>query len=92
MITFQYVVTVNDDGTINTQGMEAQEGVISRKPTAYDIYTTSKELFSNIDHKMMADMVAQMVVERLTPADPNAEIKAKLADALRDRGIEPDKN
>jgi hypothetical protein len=91
MITFQYVVTVNDDGTINTQGMEASD-TVTRKPSAYDIYTTSKELYSNIDQQMLADRVAQMVADRLTPADPNAEIKSKLADALRDRGIEPDKN
>jgi galactitol-specific phosphotransferase system IIB component len=90
MITFQYIVTVNSDGTISTQGAEPEEGKISRKPTAYDIYTTSKELASNIDSQMLADRVAQMVVSRLTPTTPSDEIKAKIKDALSDRGIETD--
>ena len=92
MITFQYVVTVNDDGTIKTQGIDAQEGVIARKPNAYDIYVTSKELSSNIDSQMLADRVAKIVLEQLNPMDHSAEIKQKLIEALSDRGIETDKN
>ena len=90
MITFQYVVTVNDDGTLKTQGIDAQEGVIARKPTAYDV--TSKELSSNIDSQMLADRVAKIVLEQLNPMDHSAEIKQKLIEALSDRGIETDKN
>jgi galactitol-specific phosphotransferase system IIB component len=91
MITFRYVVTVNEDGTIDTQGIEANDE-IRRKPTAYDIYVTSKELAANIDSQMLADRVATIVLERMAPADPSAEIKQKLIDALSDRGIETPKN
>jgi len=91
MITFQYVVTMNEDGTINTQAIEASES-IRRKPTTYDVYVTSKEIADNIESQMLAERVANIVAALISPADPSAEIKKKLIDALSDRGIETPKN
>jgi hypothetical protein len=87
MAQTQYLVTVNDDGTISTSATPVGEG-IERQATTFDIYQSSKELVSEIDNSLLADRIASLVAMRLQPIDTTAEIKAKIIDALSDRGIE----
>jgi len=84
MAIAQYVVTINDDGTISTGSVE--EGM-QRAATTFDIYQTSKELISDIESQLLAERIAKMVVANLQPTDAASEIKAKIIDALSDRGI-----
>ena len=87
MAQVKFTVTVNDDGSISTQSEEAGEGV-SRTATTFDMYQASKELVSEIDNQLLADRISRMVAARLQPVDQTAEIKAKIIDALSDRGID----
>lgn len=87
MAQIQYTVTINDDGSISTKAAEASDE-ITRTATTFDIFQTSKELVAEIETQVLADRVARLVVTRLQPADPSAEIKAKIIDALSDRGID----
>ena len=90
MAQAKYMVTINDDGSINTESMEIAEGIM-RQATTFDIYQTSKELVSEIEHRLLADRVANAVARLLQPVDPSAEIKSKIIDALSDRGIDTPK-
>ena len=91
MAQAKYTVTINDDGSINTESMEVAEGIL-RQATTFDIYQTSKELVSEIEQRLLADRVANAVARLLQPVDPSAEIKSKIIDALSDRGINPEVN
>ena len=90
MAQAKYTVTINDDGSINTESMEIAEGIM-RQATTFDIYQTSKELVSEIEQRLLADRVANAVARFLQPVDPSAEIKSKIIDALSDRGIDTPK-
>jgi hypothetical protein len=86
-----YTVTINDDSSITTVSQAAGEGV-ARQATTFDIYQSSKELVSEIDNQLLAERVAKLVLNGIRPTDPSAEIRAKIIDALSDRGIEPTQN
>jgi len=60
---------------------------MQRAATTFDIYQTSKELISDIESQLLAERIAKMVVANLQPTDAASEIKAKIIDALSDRGI-----
>ena len=91
MAQAKYIVTINEDGTLATESVEAGESIL-RTATTFDIYQTSKELVSEIEQLLLADRIAKSVVAQLQPVDPSAEIKSKIIDALSDRGIKPTVN
>ena len=85
-----YTVTINDDGTVSTTATAAGAGV-SRQATPYDILQTSMELVSEIENRLLANRVAQAVINALTPpAEPT--VAETVAEALSDRGIESPQN
>lgn len=86
-VTAGYTVFLELDGTITTHALPADEQ-IERQATTMDIYATSKELATNVETFLLADRVAQAVVQALKPVDSAAELKAKVLNALNDRGIE----
>jgi hypothetical protein len=91
MAQAKYIVTINEDGTLATESVEAGEGIL-RTATTFDIYQSSKELVSEVEHLLLADRISKAVVAQLQPIDPSAEIKSKIIDALSDRGIKPTVN
>lgn len=82
-----YTVGIRADGTIFTDILEINDG-IQRKATTFDIYQTSKELVSDIESQLLSDRVVRAVVSALQPKDETEEIRARVLDALNDRGIE----
>jgi len=82
-----YTVLIELDGTITTHALPADEQ-IQRQATTMDIYSTSKELATNVETFLLADRVAQAVVQALQPVNPSSEMKEKIREALSDRGIE----
>jgi hypothetical protein len=82
-----YTVLLELDGTITTHALPADEQ-IQRQATTMDIYATCKELATNVETYLLADRVAQAVVQALQPGNPSAEMKEKIKDALSNRGIE----
>jgi hypothetical protein len=79
-----YIVTLNDDGSISTESVDIDKGV-ERKATTYDIFQSSKELVSEIESQMLAERISRRVLAGLQPADPSAETRAKIIDALNER-------
>jgi len=82
-----YTVGIKSDGTIFTEILEPNDA-IQRKATNFDIYQTSKELVSNIESQLLSDRIVHAVVKALQPKNETEEIKARVLDALNDRGIE----
>jgi hypothetical protein len=81
-----YVVAINHDGSITTQALTVG---VERKATTYDIYQTSKQLYSEIEELLLADRIAKQIIEALQPANPSEEQRKKIAEALSERGIDP---
>jgi hypothetical protein len=86
-----YVVVINEDGTLSTTLVKPGSPIffdVTRATTTYDVLTTSKELTYEIESQVMADRISKAVIARLTPADPEAEAKARIAEALANRQAE----
>jgi len=86
-----YVVVINEDGTLSTTLVKPGSPIffdVAKATTTYDVLTTSKELTYEIESQVMADRISKAVIARLTPADPDAEAKARIAQALADRQAE----
>lgn len=86
-IQYSYTVIVDRDGAIHTQVSEPSDKV-SRRANTFDIYSTCKDLVSDIESQLLADRVARAVVSSLQPADSAKELRERLMSALSDRGIE----
>jgi len=87
MAQIQFLVTVEDDGTITTLPTTAPTAGLARTATTYDVFQTCKELCTEIETHILVNRIAQTVVASLTPISPSAEIPLKIKDALSDRGI-----
>jgi len=86
-IQYAYTVIVDRDGSIHTQVSEPTDNV-ARKANTFDIYSTCKDLVSDIESQLLADRVARAVVASLQPTDGAKELRERLISALSDRGIE----
>ena len=83
-----YTVVIKADGTLGT--IPVTENA-TRSATTYDIYQTSKQLVSEIDDFLLAERVAKAVVDALQPTNSSEQQRAKIAEALSERGIDPTK-
>ena len=86
-----YVVVINEEGTLSTTLVKPGSPVffeVVKATTTYDVLTTSKELATESESQIMADRISKAVIARLTPADPEAEAKARIAEALANRQAE----
>ncbi len=86
-VQYSYTVIVDIEGAIHTQILEPSDKVIRRANT-FDIYSTCKDLVSDIESQLLADRVARAVVASLQPTDSAKELRERLMSALSDRGIE----
>ena len=83
-----YVVSINNDGSLTTQAVTVG---VARKATTYDIFQSSKQLAAEIEELLLADRIAARIVAALKPPTPEEEQKARIKDALSERGIDPSK-
>lgn len=89
---FRYVVSVDEEGRINTQPEVADEvNKLGRTASTFDIYQTSRELVSDVESLLLADRVARTVLAAIQPQNSAEELKNRLLSALSDRGIETPK-
>lgn len=77
-----FTVTINEDGSISTT---LHEEDVQRKATMFDVFTSCKELVSNIEEQILADRIATLVAAKLQPKNAADEIKEKIINALNDR-------
>jgi hypothetical protein len=88
-----FLLTVNEDGTL-TSYTEIPEELPEQKRVAtnWDVYTTAKQIVEEFDRQLLVDRVVQGVVNVLVPQAPvePPTTKAKVKDALKERGIDPE--
>ena len=83
-----YVVILNQDGSLSTTMIKPGAPVffeVERATSTYDVFSTSKEIATEIEGQLMADRIAKTVLSQILPRDPEAEAKARIAQALADR-------
>jgi hypothetical protein len=86
-----YVVVLNEDGSLSTTFMKPGTPLffeVERATTTYDVFSTSKEIATEIESQLMADRIAKTVISQIMPKDPEAEAKARIAQALAERKAE----
>lgn len=81
-----FIVSINHDGSLTTQAVTVG---VARKASTYDIYQSSKQLYSEIEELLLADRLAKHIIVALQPANPAEEQRKKIAEALSERGIDP---
>lgn len=89
-VLFAYTVIVDTEGFVHTQISEPND-IVCRKATTFDIYSTSRDLVTDIESQLLADRIAKTVTENLKPTDSATELRQKLLSALGDRGIDTPK-
>lgn len=91
---FQYVVTVNMDGSvlIDPSIPEDKAEETLREATAIDIIDASRKLVSDLERQIMLDTSNEMLsrlISQITPA-PQPTVSDKVKEALNERGIAPE--
>lgn len=80
----KFVVYLDDNGSVSNFGAaEDQDTEITR----YDIYRACREIAMVIEQDMVVDGVIRAMVQILTPPNPEAEAKARVAEALKERNV-----
>ena len=88
-----YIVVINEDGSLNTTLVKPNAPIlfeVERATTTYDVFSSSKEIATEIEGQLMADRIARSVISQIMPKDPEAEAKARIASALAERKSEED--
>ena len=86
-----FVVVLNPDGSMSTTSVKPGSPIffeVEKATTTYDIFTTCKEIANEFENQVMADRIAKSVLAQITPKDPDAEAKARIAEALANRQAE----
>jgi hypothetical protein len=84
-----FLVLVNDNGTVNTTFDIPEKIEAVRQATNFDVYQTCKQIATEVDNQLLAEKVATYVAATLMPQEPLTSDKVK--EALKERGIVPDK-
>lgn len=81
-----FTVAINDDGSVAGFGAMDHEGnPLESDLSRYDIYKACKEIVLIVEQDMLVDGVMRSLIRFLTPADPTAEAKARMAETLKER-------
>lgn len=83
---YSYTVTRHQDGSTTTVS-EPVSNMTERQATTFDIYTSSRELYEDIETKMMVEQISTSVVARLNPESEDSSRKRRLEGALISRKL-----
>lgn len=84
-----FVTVLNADGTLTTWNKIPENLPTEGRPANnLDIYNASKQIVDEFQNSMLADRVARQVIASLAPA--TQKVSDKVADALKERGINPE--
>lgn len=84
-----FVVSLGDNGLVTTWPAVPEEGIESERPVNnYDIYTAAKQIVDEFESSILAQKVADTVLQSLNPSSPSTS--EKVAAKLKERGIQTD--
>lgn len=87
---FAFTVYMDSTGSIKTEVYEPSD-MVERKATTFDVYSTCRDVVSDIESQMLAARVSQIVLDQLKESDPKKEARERLISALGNRGIDTPK-
>lgn len=87
-----FLVTVNYDGTLTTYAeIPAELPEVERTANNYDVYQAAKQVVEEFDTNLLANRVAQSVIQALAAQAPQAQsVPSTLKEKLKERGIDPE--
>lgn len=86
---YYYLVVRGLDGSLVTYTQLPEEELKAvRQATTEDTYQTSRQIVDEIERSDLAMRVANIVMSQLAPQPE--KVPAKIKDALKDRGIDPE--
>lgn len=83
---YSYRVTKHQDGSTTTVS-DPVSNVVERQANTYDIYTSARELYEDIEAKMLVEQISASVVARLNPESEESSRKRRLEGALISRKL-----
>lgn len=84
-----FVVSLGDNGLVTTWPAIPEDGLESDRPVNnYDIYTAAKQIVDEFESSILAQKVADTVLQSLNPESPSTA--DKVAAKLKERGIQTD--
>lgn len=82
-----FIAAVGEDSRIITMPEMPEEGIEAIRPvTNYDVYQTAKQIVDEFESSVLAQKVAEVVVNLLNPTE--ATTADKIQEALKKRGFE----
>lgn len=87
-----FLVAVNEDGTLTTYGeVPAELPEVSRVSNNWDVYQAAKQIVDEFDTNLLANRVAQTVIQALASQSQQApSVPSTLKEKLKERGIDPE--
>lgn len=87
-----FLVTVNKDGTLTTYAEVPKElPEVERMANNYDVYQAAKQIVEEFDNDLLANRVAQTVIQALAAQSQQApSVPSTLKEKLKERGIDPE--
>jgi hypothetical protein len=84
-----FIIAVNDDGSLTSHAQWPETPLAAnRLATTFDIYQSSKQIVDEFEQQALADRIARTVVASMKP--PTTSVPSVVADALKERGINPE--
>jgi hypothetical protein len=89
MVQTWFLVTVGDDGSLVSYNQIPEDLPKDTRPANnWDIYQAAKQIVEEFELQKLADRVAATVVGTLNP--PVQKVSDTIAEALKERGINPE--
>lgn len=87
-----FLVAVNEDGTLTTYGEVPEEmPTVERTANNWDVYQAAKQIVEEFDTNLIANRVAQTVIQALAAQNPQGpSVPSTLKEKLKERGIDPE--
>jgi hypothetical protein len=87
-----FLVAVNEDGTLTTYGEVPEElPEAGRTANNWDVYQAAKQIVDEFDTNLLANRVAQTVIQALaSQAQQAPSVPSTLKEKLKERGIDPE--
>lgn len=87
-----FLLAVNEDGTLTTYAEVPKElPEVERVANNWDVYQAAKQIVEEFDTNLIANRVAQTVIQALAAQNPQGpSVPSTLKEKLKERGIDPE--
>lgn len=87
-VDFYFLVTANSDGTFSTYAEIPKDLESDHPASTYEMFSSMREIVQEMDASIMVDRIVNRLAGVLAPPQPSTA--SRVADALKERGIQPE--